>query len=144
MSQELELFKLQAPIIIKHDIAENWTTKSLREAQLGYITDKHFMIIGNGEDGVSPVVEDNIVWDSEEEKFKLLDLPRIPVFFIAPMFGEVYEGTEVKKDEDGKIYIDKRKAEDYVPIDGAILLLYDNRNDYSDPSKYNLNPEYIE
>lgn len=141
MSQEL--FKLQAPIIIKHGSAEAWTTKSLREAQLGYITDKHFMIIGNGEEEIIPVVEDNIVWDNETKKFKLLDLPRIPVFFIAPMFGEVYEGTEIKK-VDNKTYIDKRKAEDYVPIEGAILLLYDNRNDYSDTSKYKLNPEYIE
>lgn len=141
MSQEL--FKLQAPIIIKHDSAEKWATKSLREAQLGYITDKHFMIIGNGKEEIIPVVENNVVWDSEEEKFKLLDLPRIPVFFIAPMFGEVYEGTEIKK-VDNKTYIDKRKAEDYDPIEGAILLLYDNRNDYSDASKYILNPEYKE
>lgn len=141
MSQEL--FKLQAPIIIKHGIAGDWATKSLREAQLGYITDKHFMIIGNGDDEISPVAEDNIRWDNEAKKFKLVDLPRIPVFFIAPMFGEVYEGTEIKRDEDGKSYIDKRKAEDYEPIEGAVLLLYDNRNDYSDPSKYNLNPEYL-
>lgn len=141
MSQEL--FKLQAPIIIKHDNAEAWATKSLREAQLGYITDKHFMIIGNGKEEIIPVVENNVVWDNKEEKFKLLDLPRIPVFFIAPMFGEVYEGTEIKK-VDNKTYIDKRKAEDYAPIEGAILLLYDNRNDYLGNSDYILNPEYIE
>ena len=141
MSQEL--FKLQAPIIIKHGNAGDWATKSLREAQLGYITDKHFMIIGNGENEIKPVVENNIEWDKDLGKFKLLDLPRIPVFFIAPMFGEVYEGEEVKK-VDNKIYIDKRKASDYVSIEGAILLLYDNRNDYLGNNNYELNPEYIE
>ena len=141
MSQEL--FKLQAPIIIKHGSAENWATKSLREAQLGYITDKHFMVIGNGEDGISPVVEDNIRWDNEAKKFKLLDLPRIPVFFIAPMFGIKYNDNKIIQGNNGKNYITKREANDYEPIEGAILFLYDNRNDFT-KEEYDLDPEYFD
>lgn len=144
-----KLFTLKAPIIIKNKDSGEWS-ETLEKGRIGYVNDEHYMVCGNGAqstyiDSANEAITTNgrISWNGSQ--FVVNDLPRMPGFIIAPMFGYMYDedGNKISKVKDNTTYtVEKRTGADYAPVEGAILFLYDNRADFKEPDV--INPEYIE
>lgn len=126
MSEQKD-FILYSKIQIRNNNEDGWKKweeeKTLDVGQFGLVTDKNILVCGDdskkifsqeaGEGEV--IIPEFIVSDSKKLVYNLL--PRIPFVVMAPMYMEE-DGEKIELTE-----------ENYEPIEGALLLLYDNSKD---------------
>lgn len=144
-----DLFKLKAPILIKSKKAAEWkewqNTKLLKQGQMGFIADKNFLVCG---DGTNPNVllegevgEANSRFEvkkadvngTQEYRLGVKDMLRVPFMLLAPLYGYRYDKTTGAPIKENNVqYVYKRNKDDYFPVDGALLLLYDNYDDFQE------------
>lgn len=116
-------------------------TNLLDTGQLGYIIDKNCLVCGDGINS-NVYLDDNdnnkytIVQDGSKALIQINDLPRMPFVVFAPLYGVKYEYSNGEIVESDLIF--KRKAEDYSIVDGALLFLYDNYDDFDESQ---INPD---
>ena len=120
-------FILYSKIQIRNNDETNWKNweeeKSLDVGQFGLVTDKNILVCGDNskkifaqeakedEDGIPEFIVSSV---DNKPVYKYNLLPRIPFVIMGPMYQE--DGTELTE-------------ENYEPVEGALLLLYDNSGD---------------
>lgn len=148
-----DLFKLKAPILIKSKKASEWkewqNTKILKQGQLGFVADENFLVCGDGTNSNvllnGEVGETNSRFEvkkvevdgAQEYRLNVKDMLRVPFVLLAPLYGYRYDKTTGAPVKENNIqYVYKRNKDDYSPIDGAILFLYDNYTDFQEDQIY--------
>lgn len=129
-------FTLKGKVKIKSKTANKWQewqeNNILDEGQLGFISDKGYLVCGNNKDK-NIYLEENIdlgsdkyQLDSITGKININSMGQLLLFVTAPMYGYGYTAGQ----DGGLIY--KRTATDYNVPEGTILLLYDNYEDFDE------------
>lgn len=119
---------------------KTWQQSNLLDVgQLGYIIDKNCLVCGDGINSnvyLEDTDRESVVQEGAEVFIQINDLPRIPFVYIVPMYGKKYELVDGSIQESELIF--KRSADDYYPVDGALLFLYDNYDDFDESQ---INPD---